>query len=158
MKILFVCLGNICRSPMAEGIMKKLVIEHHLNWKIESAGTEYYHVGEQPDSRAVCTCDRFTIDIRTQRARRISKKDFEDFDVVYALAADVMNEIRSLKIAGKNESKLKLLLDEIYPGGHRSVPDPWYHDEAAFGPVFQLIEKACNAIITKYASHAEKPA
>src|ERR1041385_8971339 len=97
MKILFVCLGNICRSPMAEGILKKLAEQHSLDWQIDSAGTEYYHVGQSPDRRAVNTSKKFGIDITHQRARRITKKDLEVFDVVYALADDVLEEVSGIK-------------------------------------------------------------
>ncbi|HYV95064.1 MAG TPA: low molecular weight protein-tyrosine-phosphatase [Chitinophagales bacterium] len=155
MKILFVCLGNICRSPMAEGIMKKLATQNHLDWYVDSAGTEYYHVGEQPDRRAIRTSDKFGVDIAQQRARRISKRDFEKFDVIYSLADDVLEELLIMKPAEANGAELKLLLDELYPHAHRSVPDPYYDDEAAFEPVFKLIEEACAAIVVKYAPRPE---
>lgn len=149
MKILFVCLGNICRSPMAEGIMKNLVKQHHLDWYIDSAGTESYHIGKQPDPRAVKTCMKYGIDIRDQRARRLLKKDFENFDLVYALADEVLHEIKSIH-ANPPVGTLKLLLDEVFPGQHRSVPDPWYGKEEGFDPVFQMIKEACEAIIKRY--------
>jgi len=153
MKILFVCLGNICRSPMAEGILKKLVDEHNLNWHVESAGTEYYHVGQLPDRRAIHTSEKFGIDITHQRARRIAKKDFETFDVIYALADDVLEEVAGMKPSNSN-SEVKLLLDELYPNEGRSVYDPYYDGQAAFEPVFLQIEEACKAIVRKYAPHA----
>ena len=153
MKILFVCLGNICRSPMAEGILKKLVEQHHLNWFVDSAGTEYYHVGQLPDRRAIHTSEKFGIDITHQRARRITKKDFETFDVIYPLAEDVFDVVANMKSSGSN-AELKLLLDELYPNEHRSVYDPYYDDQAAFEPVFLQIEEACKAIVRKYAPHS----
>ena len=151
MKILFVCLGNICRSPMAEGIMKSLLKEHKADWQVDSAGTEYYHVGERPDGRAIRTCKKFGIDIADQRARRISKKDFETFDVIYALADDVLEEILEMKPSTANGVKLKLLMDEFSKDQRRSVPDPFYDDEAAFEPVFRMIQQGCEAILQKYA-------
>jgi len=153
MKILFVCLGNICRSPMAEGIMKSLVKKHGLDWTIDSAGTEYYHVGEAPDARAVNTCRRFGIDITGQRARRVTGKDFSTFDIVYALATDVMEELLRMKPA-THTAELKLLLDELNTDEPCSVHDPYYGDEAGFEPVFHRLEEACEAIIMKYATHS----
>ena len=135
---------------MAEGIMKSLLKEHNTDWQVDSAGTESYHVGERPDARAIRTCKKFGIDIGNQRARRISKKDFETFDVIYALADDVLEEIVEMKPSTSNGVKLKLLMDEFYTDQHRSVPDPFYNDEAAFEPVFRMIQQCCEAILQKY--------
>ncbi|MEO6166404.1 MAG: low molecular weight protein-tyrosine-phosphatase [Chitinophagales bacterium] len=151
MKILFVCLGNICRSPMAEGVMKDLVQQHQLDWYIDSAGTESYHIGQQPDGRAVKTCIKYGINIGDQRARKLSKKDFETFDLIYALADEVLHEIKSSH-PNPPQGKLKLLLDEVFPGEHRSVPDPWYGGEEGFDPVFHMIREACEAVVKKYGS------
>lgn len=150
MRILFVCLGNICRSPMAEGIMKQLITDHQLEWEVDSAGTESYHVGEKPDPRAIRTCRKHGIEITGQRARRISKNDFETFDKIYALAGDVLQEINRMHPNLKPHGELKLLLDELFPGEHRSVPDPYYGREEDFEPVFRSIMEACEAIVKKY--------
>jgi len=136
---------------MAEGIMKSLLKESNTDWQVDSAGTESYHVGQRPDGRAIRTCKKFGIDIGDQRARRISQKDFEAFDVIYALADDVLEEILEMKPARTNGLKLKLLLDDLYPGEHRSVHDPYYDDEAAFEPVFRMIQQGCEAILQKHA-------
>lgn len=154
MKILFVCLGNICRSPMAEGIMKDLVEQHKLDWQIDSAGTESYHIGQQPDRRAIRTCLKYGIEISNQRARKLTKKDFETFDLIYALASEVMDEIRSVHTAIPSHIKLKLLLDEVFPGQERSVPDPWYGGEEGFDPVFHMIKEACEAVVKKHGQRA----
>ena len=135
---------------MAEGIMKSLLKEHKTDWQVDSAGTESYHVGQRPDGRAIRTCKKFGIDIGDQRARRISQKDFEAFDVIYALSDDVMKEILEMKLSRTNGLKLKLLLDELYPGEYRSVNDPYYDNEAAFEPVFRMIQQGCEAILQKY--------
>ena len=157
MKILFVCLGNICRSPMAEGIMKKLVREQNLDWQVDSAGTESYHIGESPDPRAIRTCKKFGIDITDQRARRVTKKDFGEFDLIYVMATDVLEELWQMNLVKPSSRQPKPLLDELYPGQHRSVHDPYSDEEAAFEPVFRLIEEACSAIIAKYAARADLP-
>ncbi len=154
MKILFVCLGNICRSPMAEGVMKNLIQKHNLDWEVESAGTERYHVGECPDKRAQRTAAKFGLDISKQVAKQISSKDFERFDLIYALATNVMDEILSLKGSSAYQNKIKLFMDELFPGEYRDVPDPWYGDEAGFDPVYKFIQQGCEKIIKRHMSIA----
>lgn len=151
MKVLFVCLGNICRSPMAEGIMKSLAMENKLSWHIDSAATESYHIGAMPDKRAIATCKRHGVHIADQRARKLTAKDFDDFDIIYAMAEEVMREIVRDHKAAAGSKKLRLLLEEVFPGEGRSVPDPYYGAEEGFEPVFQLIKKGCKAVLRKYA-------
>jgi protein-tyrosine phosphatase len=142
---------------MAEGIMKALVKKHRLDWTIDSAGTEYYHVGEAPDRRAVNTCRKFGIDITEQHARRVTAKDFETFDVIYALAIDVLDELKDIEPRGRHKADLKLLLDEMGTDEPCSVHDPYYGDEAGFGPVFHNIREACEQIIRKYGPKPSQP-
>jgi protein-tyrosine phosphatase len=151
MKILMVCLGNICRSPMAEGILEHKVKKAGLNWVIDSAGTNGYHVGEPPHRLSQKVAKLNGIDICHQRARQFVPEDFERYDKIYALAEDVMAEIRW--IAGKkfNSSKVDLLLNELHPGKNLSVPDPWYGTEPGYHEVFKVINEACDHIISKYA-------
>ena len=136
---------------MAEGVLKHLAAEKGLDWQIDSAGTEYYHVGELPDRRAINQCRKYEIDISHQRARRITLKDFEQYDLIYALADNVLEELNLMKPRNSNHSTLKLLLDEVYPGEHRSVPDPWYGDDEDFRIAYDLVYDACEAIIKHYA-------
>lgn len=156
MRILFVCLGNICRSPMAEGIMKSLARKNNLDWYIDSAATESYHIGAMPDRRAIATCKRHGISIDDQRARKLTADDFEAFDLVYALADEVMQEIRRDHREAADNKKLQLFLDELFPGEQRSVPDPYYGKEEGFEPVFQLIKKGCEAVLHKYGTAGER--
>lgn len=149
MKILMVCLGNICRSPMAEGILKAKIAEQGLRWELGSAGTENYHVGEGADRRAVRTAARNRIDISGHVARQLSDKDFEYYDIIYAMATDVRREILHRNFKRDYSDKIHLFMDEVYPGENRSVPDPWYGNEAGFQPVFELIDKVCSGIIKK---------
>lgn len=153
MKILMVCLGNICRSPLAEGILQDKVFKAGLQWSIESAGTNSYHTGDAPHQLSQKVAKINGIDISQQRARKFSADDFEVYDKIYALAADVIDEMRSLSKNKFDGSKVDLLLNELYPGEDKDVPDPYYGAEPGYHKVYDLIERACDAIIAKY-SHA----
>ncbi len=150
MKILMVCLGNICRSPLAEAILQEKAFKAGLKWSVESAGTNSYIMGEVPHPLSQKVARHHGIDISRQRARRFTPGDFEVYDKIYALADDVMDEIK--RIAGKkfNASKIDLLLNELYPGRNMDVPDPWYGPEPGYHEVYKMIDKVCEAIIDKY--------
>lgn len=152
MRILFVCIGNICRSPMAEGILKKLAADNNLNWTIESAAVESYHIGEPPHRLSQKVCKQNGIDISTQRARKFTINDLDSFDLIYALATDVLEKMHF--ISGNNEGieKIKLFLNEQYPNQNCSVPDPWYGNEDGYHTVFEIIKKGCATIIQKYSN------
>jgi protein-tyrosine phosphatase len=151
MKILMVCLGNICRSPLAEGILQNKAFKAGLTWSIESAGTNSYHTGEPPHPLSQKVAVLNGIDISKQRARRFTAEDFNIYDKIYALAEDVMDDIK--RISGKkfDHSKIDLLLNELYPGKNMDVPDPWYGPEPGYHEVFKLIDKICDKIIEKYS-------
>jgi protein-tyrosine phosphatase len=146
MKILFVCLGNICRSPIADGVMRNLVTKHKLNWQIDSAGTANYHVGEVPDKRAQKISKKFGVDISDLRGRQFVQSDFDDFDYIFAM--DASNYQNILKLARNQEdiNKVELFLNRLEPGMNRGVQDPWY-DDALFEPVYKEIEQTCKLII-----------
>jgi protein-tyrosine phosphatase len=150
MKILMVCLGNICRSPLAEGILQQRAIEARLNWTVESAGTNGYHNDEPPHPLSQKVARLHGIDISRQRSRKLVPADFERFDILYAMAEDVMADMK--RIGGKqfDAGRTRLFLDELHPGQHREVPDPWYGPEPGYHEVFDLIDGACGAIVTKY--------
>jgi protein-tyrosine phosphatase len=150
MKILMVCLGNICRSPLAEGILQDKTFKAGLTWSIESAGTNSYHIGEPPHPLSQKVARLNGIDISKQRARRFTAADFEIYDKIYALAGDVMNDMKL--IAGKkfDSTKVDLLMNELYLGKNLDVPDPWYGPEPGYHEVYALIDKVCNSIIEKY--------
>ena len=151
MKILMVCLGNICRSPLAEGILKHKVNEAGLTWKVESAGTNSYHIGEPPHKLSQKVAKLNGVDICDQRARRFKPSDLEEYDLIYAMSKDVIEDMKD--IAGKkwNEKKVKLLMDELYPGQQSDVPDPWYGPEPGYHEVYKMIEAACNKIMQNAA-------
>jgi protein-tyrosine phosphatase len=156
MKILMVCLGNICRSPLAEGIMKHKIQAHNLDWKIDSAGTNGYHTGQAPHRLSQKVAAENGIDISKQKARNFTPQDFENFDIIYAMATDVIDDIKW--IAGKNfnAQKIKLLMDEVYVDKKVDVPDPWYGPEPGYHEVYKMIDKACDNIIKKYAAQKIK--
>jgi protein-tyrosine phosphatase len=154
MKILMVCLGNICRSPLAEGILKYKAKQAGLDWQIDSAGTNGYHIGEAPHRLSQKVAKLNGIDICDQRARQFVKQDMERYDKIYALADDVLDEIRWIAQEKFDPSKADLLLNELHPGKNRSVPDPWYGPEPGYHEVYKLIDGACEAIIQKYSSVA----
>jgi len=150
MKILMVCLGNICRSPIAEGIMDALIQRNYLPWEVDSAGTESYHIGSAPHEYSQKTCLKSNIDISKQTARKFEKSDLQRFDKIYAMAADVLEAIKHISGTDFNEEKVSLFLNELYPGSNRSVPDPWYGEEDGYAEVYDLIERTCERIVEKY--------
>ena len=144
-----VCLGNICRSPLAEGILKDKAAKAGLSWTIRSAGTNGYHVNEPPHRLSQKVAKHNGIDICQQRARRFRAADFEEYDIIYAMASDVIDEMR--QIAGRrfDASRVELLMNEVYPGSNLDVPDPWYGPEPGYHEVFGMIEEACEKIVQK---------
>jgi protein-tyrosine phosphatase len=140
MNILMVCLGNICRSPLAEGIMQHLSDEHHLGWRVDSAGTGGWHVGEGPDRRSVRTARDHGIDISKQVCRKFRQRDFNDFDHIYVMDRNNLSDVLALAPNEQAAEKVKLLL------GDKEVPDPYY-DDNQFEPVFELIAGGCKDII-----------
>lgn len=138
-----VCLGNICRSPLAEGILKsKLNSELVL---VDSAGTAGYHIGNSPDPRSIAIASKYGIDISDQRCRRFTFRDFDQFDLIYAMDRHNYKDILSQTDNPDHMAKVKLLLDEVNLG-YREVPDPYYGGEQGFELVFDLISQACDVI------------
>ncbi len=147
MKILMVCLGNICRSPLAEGILQHKAWQAGLNWSVDSAGTNGYHTGEAPHHLSQKVAKLNGIDISNQRSRKFTAADFEMYDKIYAMAEDVLDDMKRIAKNKFDDQKVDLLLNEIYPGQNRDVPDPWYGPEPGYHEVFALIEKACDKIV-----------
>lgn len=140
MKILMVCLGNICRSPLAHGIMEHLVKEKGLEWEIDSAGTGDWHIGSAPDKRSIAIAKNYGLDISGQCCRLFTVEDFDAFDRIFVM--DQMNLRDVLKLARneQDKAKVKLLLNA------ETVPDPYYEDDQ-FDPVYRMIENGCKRII-----------
>ncbi len=156
MKVLMVCLGNICRSPLAEGILKHKAKEAGLDWTIESAGTNGYHVGEAPHHLSQKVALLNGIDICNQKARRFVKEDMSRYDKIYAMADDVVDDIKRIAKEKYDASKVELFLNELYPGKNASVPDPWYGEEPGFHEVYRLIDEVCDSIIEKQIANNKR--
>ena len=146
-----VCLGNICRSPLAEGILKHKAQAAGLPWKIESAGTNSYHIGEPPHKLSQKVAKLNGVDICDQRARRFKPADLEEYDLLYAMSKDVIDDMISIAGTKWNENKVKLLMEELYPGQQLDVPDPWYGPEPGYHEVYKMIDDACNKIMQRAA-------
>ncbi|MBC8510631.1 MAG: low molecular weight phosphotyrosine protein phosphatase [Cryomorphaceae bacterium] len=145
MKILMVCLGNICRSPLAEGILSSK--GKHLNLEVDSAGTAAYHIGKQPDIRSIEIANKYTIDLNQQRARQFSRADFDKFDIIYAMDTNNYTHLISLASTETERNKIRMILNEINPKAYQSVPDPYYGGENGFQDIYNMLDKACDKII-----------
>ena len=142
-----VCLGNICRSPLAEGILKSKVVASKV--LVESAGTGGWHVGELPDSRSIEIAKKHGIDITDQRGRKFSEYDFERYDVIYVMDNSNYRDVLKLANSDSEKKKVKLILNEIFPGENVDVPDPYYGGSQGFENVFQMLDDACEKIAQK---------
>ncbi|CAL1516533.1 low molecular weight protein-tyrosine-phosphatase [Chitinophaga sp. MM2321] len=143
MKILMVCLGNICRSPLAEGIMRQLAAAKGLDWEIDSAGTGNWHVGDPPDHRSVKEARKQGVDISSLRGRQFRPADFDAFDQIYVMDRSNYNDVVRQARNEADKAKVHFLLED-----EKEVPDPWY-DDALFAPVYKLIYQACECIADK---------
>jgi protein-tyrosine phosphatase len=156
MKILMVCLGNICRSPLAEGIMQNKADEAGLNWTVDSAGTGSWHIGEGPHPLSQKTALHYGINIGHQRARRFRPNDPQDFDRIFFMDEDNLRDARQIAGQQWQAHKASLLMDLVHPGKKMAVPDPYYGDESGYHTVFQMISEACDAFIAQYIQSFEK--
>lgn len=144
-----VCLGNICRSPLAEGILEQKIQQHDLDWQVDSAGTGFWHIGEPPDHRSMKVARNHGIDISGQRARQFSTEDFDNFDLL--LAMDESNKKDMLRLAQNDAhaEKVKLILDyDAAFFGTKDVPDPYY--DGKFEYTFDLLATACEKLLAYY--------
>lgn len=149
-KILMVCLGNICRSPLAQGILESKL--DRTKFYVDSAGTANYHVGATPDHRSVTVAKKYGIDISTQSARQFKSSDFNTFDIIYAMDTSNLNHLQGLAQTTADTAKLKLILKESNSTKHTNVPDPYYGDFNDFDEVFKLLDHVCDKIATKLSS------
>ena len=142
-----VCLGNICRSPLAEGILRSKVNPEKIF--IDSAGTAAYHIGEPPDPRSISVALKYGIDLRSQKARKLILRDFMKFDRIYAMDEYNYQKIISLAQNDDDKKKVKMILNEVTPAQNLSVSDPYYGGDQGFEEVYQMLDKACEAIANR---------
>jgi protein-tyrosine phosphatase len=148
-KILFVCLGNICRSPLVEGIMLHFIKEQQLQntFQVDSAGTAGYHINETPDRRTIANAKKNGVDISHLRARQFTTNDFDAFDKIYVMDNSNYQNVVAMAQNNTHKNKIDYLLNLLYPGENKHVPDPYYGTEKNFEDVFQFVYKACQKII-----------
>jgi protein-tyrosine phosphatase len=146
-KILMVCLGNICRSPLAEGILQHKITEYGLDWQVDSAGTGAWHAGEKPDRRSITTARARGIDITQQRARQLRSEDFDTFDHILVMDASNYQNVTRLADSDAQRDKVELIMNYAKPGMNQQVPDPYYGGDNGFEEVFDMLDEACEAFI-----------
>lgn len=139
-----VCLGNICRSPLAQGIAERIAKEKNLQWEVDSAGTSAWHLGEAPDHRSIQIAKTKGIDISDQCARQIGPDDIKKYDLILAMDSENYNNIKQLIRDEEDEKKLRLIMDYVYPGRNMAVPDPYF--DGNFERVYELLYKALDKI------------
>ena|SRR5690554_5534879 len=142
-----VCLGNICRSPLAEGILKSKIDPEKVY--VDSAGTGHWHVGDLPDPRSIAIAKKHWLDITDQRGRQFTEKDFEDFDLIYVMDNSNKENVLAMAQNEDHRKKVKLILDEIFPGENVDVPDPYFGGGVGFENVFKMLDEACEIIARK---------
>ncbi|PWG06267.1 low molecular weight protein-tyrosine-phosphatase [Polaribacter aquimarinus] len=146
-KILMVCLGNICRSPLAEGILQSKVNADTVF--VDSAGTAAYHIGNKPDERSIDVAAKYGLNIRNQRARKFSVSDFDEFDMIYAMDESNYQNILDVARNKDDEQKVQLILNESNPNSNLNVPDPYYGGNQGFENVYKMLDEACEIIAKK---------
>lgn len=150
MKILMVCLGNICRSPVAEGLLRQRLTEAEIGHiDVDSAGTSGWHNGEHPDRRSTLNAKQNGVDISKLISRKFVESDFENFDLIYVMDQSNYRDVLALCSTDNHRSKVRFLLNELNPGSNQAVPDPYYGGEDGFQNVFELIDAACLRIVER---------
>ncbi len=149
-KILMVCLGNICRSPVAEGIMRCKSEKYGLDLQIDSAGTSNYHTGQCPDKRSMENAKKNGVDISRLKARQFSVSDFDRFDHIYVMDHSNYQDVIELARDENDKRKVDMILNALYPDSNMSVPDPYYGGEHGFENVFMLLDNACEILAQSF--------
>ena len=151
-KILFVCLGNICRSPLAEGIMLKLIADNNLPLLVDSAGTSHYHIGEKPDARTIANAQKHSVNLQALQARQFQVADFEEFDEIYVMDKSNLRNVLALTSNPAHQQKVSLFLNVLENKTIIEVPDPYYSSADGFEEFFQLVYKACEKLVELHTS------
>jgi protein-tyrosine phosphatase len=144
-----VCLGNICRSPIADGLLLRKIKEQNLDAQVDSAGTANYHIGKAPDLRMIQTAAAHGTPIEFLRARQFSNQDFENFDHILVMDQSNYENVIRLAQSADDRNKVQFLLDYLYPNQKAAVPDPYYGSLEDFEQVYQLVDSATDALILK---------
>jgi len=150
MKILCVCLGNICRSPLAHGLLQSKINQYGLDWEVDSAGTSGYHNGALPHSDSIAVANEHGIDITDQRSRKIELADLDYYDLIPVMDSSNYNNVKALATSKSQLDKIKLILNYVNPGRNQAVPDPYY--EGGFEKVYDMLDKATDKLIETYRS------
>jgi protein-tyrosine phosphatase len=146
-QILMVCLGNICRSPLAEGILASKLPKD--KFKVDSAGTGSWHIGHAPDERSIATAKKNGLDISYQRGRQFSSSDFETFDYIFVMDSSNYETVISLAKSQEHKDKVRMILDELFPNENVDVPDPYFGLPNGFNIVYQMLDEVCDVISEK---------
>ena len=142
-----VCLGNICRSPLAEGILKSKIDSN--NVYVDSAGTGHWHIGNKPDMRSIEVAKKHQLDITDQRGRQFSKQDFNDFDYIFVMDNSNKKDVLSIARNDSDKEKIHLILNEIFPNENMDVPDPYYGGSEGFQNVYRMLDLSCDSIANR---------
>lgn len=151
MKVLMVCLGNICRSPLAEGVLKSKVDTEVIF--VDSAGTANYHVGNLPDKRSVDVAKKYGIDITDQRSRQFTVADFDTFDLIYVMDDSNYHDVIGLSRNDEDVAKVAMILNETEPNSNKNVPDPYYGGDQGFENVYRMLDEACDKIASRISEN-----
>lgn len=144
-----VCLGNICRSPLAHGILEHKIKERGLDWTVDSCGTSGYHSGDPADPRSIEIAEHHGIDIKEQRSRKFIAHDFERFDQIYVMDSSNYQQVMAQAVSKEEKAKVELIMNEVNPGRNTAVPDPYY-GEYGFENVYQMLDDATDAILKRF--------
>jgi protein-tyrosine phosphatase len=146
MNVLFVCTGNICRSPLAEGILREKFKQHKLSGMVDSCGFESFHTGDRPDNRAQTVARKHGIDISTHQSRLFKVADFDLFDRIYVMDSSHYQSVMRIARSESDRKKVDYVMNVQFPGTNMPVRDPWYDNLAAFEQVYDQLDPACEAI------------
>ena len=146
-KILMVCLGNICRSPLAEGILASKLPKK--KFTVESAGTGSWHIGRQPDERSIAVAKKHKLDISQQKGRQFAVSDFEVFDYIYVMDSSNYKDVVHLTNNQEHKAKVQLILNELFPNENVDVPDPYFGVVNGFESVYEMLDETCDIIAKK---------
>ena len=142
-----VCLGNICRSPLAEGLLASKLPQN--TFVVDSAGTGSWHIGRQPDERSIAVAKKNGLNISRQRGKQFTAADFEAFDYIFVMDNTNYNDVVALAKEESHKSKVQLILNDLFPGENVDVPDPYYGSEFGFDTVYKMLDETCDIIAEK---------